>query len=118
MRNNKETERQTRNRTIGISAVAGAAMLFGGCMNPKYQQAERQLKQPINCATAEGDIRLLQHEKAHVTDQIASGVTAIVPAAAVMSVPQAVKLRSSRSGPVTTTGASTRELLRSRKSVG
>lgn len=61
-------------------------MLISGCMDAKYQEGEQQLKKPINCATAEGDIRLLQHEKAHVTDQIAAGVTAIVPASAVMSV--------------------------------
>ena len=74
------------NRTIRISIVALAAILLSGCLDKKYEQGERQLKQPINCATAEGDIRLLQHEKAHVTDQIAAGVTAIVPAAAVVSV--------------------------------
>ena len=37
-----------------------------------------------NCATAEGDIRLLMHEKAHVTDEIALGVSAITPAGAVI----------------------------------
>jgi len=74
------------NRAIRISAVACVAMLFSGCHNSKYEAGERQLKQPINCATAEGDIRLLQHEKAHVTDQIAAGVTSIVPASAVVSI--------------------------------
>ena len=74
------------NRTIRISVVACVALLLSGCTNPKYKEGERQLKQPISCATAEGDIRLLQHEKAHVADQIASGVTAIVPAGAVMGV--------------------------------
>ena len=44
------------------------------------------LAKPVNCPTAEGDIRVLQSEKAHVMTQIASGVTALVPAAAVMSV--------------------------------
>lgn len=74
------------NRTIRISAVACTAILISGCLNPKYEEGERQLKQPINCATAEGDIRMLQHEKAHVVDQIAAGITAIVPAGAVVSV--------------------------------
>ena len=44
------------------------------------------MKQPINCATAEGDIRLLMHEKAHVSDQITQGVTAVVPAGAVVGI--------------------------------
>ncbi len=72
------------NRTIGIIAVVCVTMLLSGCMNPKFKEGERQLKQPISCATAEGDIRLLQHEKAHVTDQIAAGATAITPAGAVI----------------------------------
>jgi len=37
-------------------------------------------------ATAEGDIRVLQSEKAHVGQQIASGLPAIAPAGIVMGV--------------------------------
>lgn len=44
------------------------------------------MKMPINCATAEGDIRLLKHEKAHVAEQIAEGVTAIFPAGLVLGI--------------------------------
>ena len=73
-------------RTSEIVVVICVTMLISGCMDPKYKEGERQLKMPINCATAEGDIRLLQHEKAHVMDQIAAGVSSIVPAGAVMSV--------------------------------
>ena len=52
----------------------------------KQKKVEKEMKQPINCATAEGDIRLLQHEKAHVAQQIAEGVTAIFPAGLVLGV--------------------------------
>lgn len=52
----------------------------------RYKENEKELKQPINCATAEGDIRTLQHEKAHVGEQIAMGVTAIVPASLVIGI--------------------------------
>ena len=41
---------------------------------------------PINCATAEGDIRLLESEKAHVAEQIAMGVAAIFPAGLVLGI--------------------------------
>jgi hypothetical protein len=44
------------------------------------------MKQPINCATAEGDIRMLEHEKAHVAKEILAGVTAIFPAGAVIGI--------------------------------
>jgi len=41
---------------------------------------------PVQCATAMGDIRVLEHEKAHVAARIAEGVTAIHPAGAVIGV--------------------------------
>ena len=61
--------------SISLSACAG-----------KYKKAEKQMKQPINCATAEGDIRILESEKAHVAEQIAMGVTAIFPAGIVLGI--------------------------------
>jgi hypothetical protein len=50
------------------------------------KEVEAELKSPaaINCATADGDVRLLQHEKAHVAQRIAEGVTAIYPASLVV----------------------------------
>jgi len=51
----------------------------------REKKVERELRHyPINCATAEGDIRMLQHEKAHVANEIAAGVSAIVPISAVV----------------------------------
>jgi len=44
------------------------------------------MAQPVNCRTAPGDIRVLEGEKAHVTKQVASGVTAVAPAGAVMGI--------------------------------
>jgi hypothetical protein len=65
--------------------MVALVVLVTGCAK-KYEKAEKQMKQPINCATAEGDIRMLMHEKAHVTDEIASGVSAIFPAGAVIGI--------------------------------
>jgi hypothetical protein len=65
-----------------ISMVA-LVVLGTGCAK-KYQKVEKQVKQPINCATAQGDIRMLMHEKAHVADEIAAGVTAVFPAGLVV----------------------------------
>jgi hypothetical protein len=67
-----------------ISMVA-LVILVTGCSD-KYKKTEQQMKQPINCATAEGDIRMLMHEKAHVSDEIAAGATAIFPAGAVIGI--------------------------------
>ena len=62
-----------------ILVVCGM-VLATGCNNQKYTDAEKMMQRPVNCATAEGDIRMLMHEKAHVSDEIAAGVSAISPA--------------------------------------
>lgn len=38
---------------------------------------------PIDCSTAQGDLRLLQHEKANVAERVAEGIEAIYPASLV-----------------------------------
>jgi len=71
-------------------------MLISACAPFKQKKVMQEMKQPINCATAEGDIRMLQHEKAHVAQQIIEGVTAITPAGIVIGVvtgTEGVKLR-------------------------
>jgi hypothetical protein len=58
-------------------------VLVAACA-PITTQEKQSLAKPINCATAEGDLRVLQSEKANVAQEIANGVTAIVPAGAVI----------------------------------
>ena len=70
---------------VSVLLLVFSIMFLAGCAS-KYKKAEKEMKQPINCATAEGDIRMLNHEKAHVTDQIGQGVTALVPAGLVVGV--------------------------------
>jgi hypothetical protein len=61
-----------------------AALAAAGCAG-KFKKQEKAIEaQPVNCATAQGDLRLLQHEKAHVAEQIALGIEAIYPASAVV----------------------------------
>ena len=57
---------------------------LAACAASKQKKVEQEMKQPINCATAEGDIRTLEHEKAHTAQEIAEGVTALVPASIVV----------------------------------
>jgi len=59
-------------------------LLFAACAPPITQEAKEDLQRPVNCATAQDDIALLQSEKANVNQQMLSGVTSMVPAAAVM----------------------------------
>jgi hypothetical protein len=59
--------------------MACAVVLVAGCSSPITKQDQASLAKPINCATAEGDLRVLASEKAHVGSEIANGVSAIVP---------------------------------------
>ena len=64
--------------------VAGTAVAIGivGCASQYKQQAqqEQQAKNmPINCATAEGDIRMLKSEEVSAKQQAAAGASAVVP---------------------------------------
>jgi hypothetical protein len=74
-------ESQIRMTTFASSVVLIA--LTAGCAMQE-QQTMQGLNQPINCRTAEGDIRVLQSEKANVVAQIAQGATAITPAGIVV----------------------------------
>ena len=73
-----------------IGTMVMAALICLAFSVPGYAMEEKEvleeMKQPINCATAEGDIRVLESEKAHVAKQIIDGVTAIVPASAVLGI--------------------------------
>jgi hypothetical protein len=66
-----------------LIALAIIAMLVPACAM-QYKKTEQEMKQPINCATAEGDLRALESEKANVAQKIAAGVTSIVPASLVV----------------------------------
>ncbi len=59
--------------------------LTAGCTG-KTAAGQRELKQEVNCATAESDIQILEKEKVGVAEQIGIGVTAVVPAGAVLGI--------------------------------
>jgi len=68
-----------------ILLIVLSIVLVAACA-PITQQEKQSLAKPIDCRTAEGDLRLLQSEKANVAQMIANGVTAIVPAGAVIGI--------------------------------
>jgi len=67
-------------------AFSICALVLGASCAPISKQAKEDLAQPVNCRTAKGDIRTLEHEKAHVAEQAANGVMAIAPAGLVLGV--------------------------------
>ena len=65
------------------------SLLVISCAAQKQKKVEAELGgqyHPINCATAEGDLRLLAHEKANVAQRIAEGVTSLTPAGIVIGI--------------------------------
>ena len=70
---------------LSILLSIGCLMLLGACA-PISEEAKETLKQPVNCATAEGDLRLLEHERTHAAGRVAQGITAITPAGIVIGV--------------------------------
>ena len=58
--------------------VISLIFLVASCA-PITKQAKEDLKKPVNCATAEEDIKTLDTEKARVLKEIINGVTAITP---------------------------------------
>ena len=59
--------------------LACLVTLAAGCASPITKQDQASLAQPINCSTAQGDLRMLASEKASVGKEIANGVSSIVP---------------------------------------
>ena len=70
-------------KIVKVSGLLAALVVAGGCSAPDPKQGEKDLAKAIDCSTAEGDIRSLQAEKAHTSQEIAAGVTSIVPISAV-----------------------------------
>jgi hypothetical protein len=69
----------------GLCALSLTAML-GGCAMQEKKEAKAAQAMPINCPTAEGDIRVLQGEKASTASKIGNGVSMVVPIGLVVGV--------------------------------
>jgi hypothetical protein len=59
--------------------LLGAAALVGGCAMQEKKNEQHAESMPVNCATSEGDIRMLQGEKASTAKKVASGISMVVP---------------------------------------
>lgn len=82
-------------RLATIAALA-SLLVFGaltGCaMQQKEAMKEASASQPVDCRTAEGDIRVLQNEKAFLVERAAEGFTAVTPAGAIAGVVMGTEL--------------------------
>lgn len=73
-------------RSLSRAVVALTLVVATSGCAYTFKEDAKATKQPINCATAEGDLRMLASEKANLAEQIAMGVTAIVPVGLVIGV--------------------------------
>ena len=62
----------------------GMVILTCGCAMQEKKEEQKAAAMPVNCATAEGDIRMLQSEKRNTAERVAAGVTMVVPAGLVV----------------------------------
>jgi len=69
-----------------ITAILLSALLTSCASKETIKEGQADAQKPVNCATAEADIRVLKSEKVHTSQQVAAGVTAIVPVGLVVNV--------------------------------
>ncbi len=73
---------KTKRKTCAL--VIASALFSAGTVSAVA--SSDPMTQPINCATAEGDIRALKAEKKHAQDQKLRNVASITPAGALLGI--------------------------------
>ena len=69
-----------------VIATVCVAVVLGACASKEAEEVKQAETMPVNCATAEGDLRMLRSEKANVAERIAEGATAITPVGFIIGV--------------------------------
>lgn len=69
-------------RTPALALGFAGALLLPSCAFQRKQEEKQAEAMRVNCSTAEGDLRVLRSEKAHVLERMAMGATAIYPPSA------------------------------------
>ena len=71
-------------------AILASLLVFGflgGCaMQQKKDMKEASTALPVDCRTAEGDLRVLQNEKAYLVERAAEGFSAVTPPGAILGI--------------------------------
>lgn len=71
--------------TLLLAAALGA-LCVGCAMQQREVMHTLDHPAPVNCGTAEGDIRVLQQEKANALERVGEGLTSIAPAGAALGI--------------------------------
>lgn len=73
-------------RTVRVASIVGIAILASSCAIESKKTAEKIQTMPINCPTADGELRMLESEKKTTTQRIAAGVLSVVPIGLVVGI--------------------------------
>lgn len=68
------------------SVLVMSLALFMVACAPISKEAKREIRRPVNCASAEEHIRSLEAQKADTEEQILSGVVAVLPGSMIVGV--------------------------------
>ena len=63
---------------LGV-CVLGLTVLASGCAMTEKKDEAKAEAMPINCATAPGDLRVLNSEKASTASRIGNGISMVAP---------------------------------------
>jgi hypothetical protein len=80
---------RTLRKTYIFIVLMCIVMLLPACgmlMQKKVRHMEAVQKTPVNCETAEADLKVLGDEKQNIAQQAAAGVTSIMPAGLVLGI--------------------------------
>jgi hypothetical protein len=75
-----------RRYDLALAILLVLAWAPGCAMRERQVERELQSRPAVDCRTARGDLRMLEHDKAHVVQRIAAGATSIFPAGLVLGV--------------------------------
>jgi hypothetical protein len=64
---------------FGAGLCAFCLVLMSGCAMQEKKEAAAAQAMPINCATAPGDLRMLNSEKASTASKIGNGISMVAP---------------------------------------
>jgi hypothetical protein len=63
---------------LGI-CILGLTVLTSGCAMQEKKNEAKAEAMPVNCATAPGDLRMLNSEKASTASKIGNGISMVAP---------------------------------------
>jgi hypothetical protein len=68
-----------KTKLVSMAVCTFGLIVVSGCAMQEKKEAAAAQAMPINCATAPGDLRLLNSEKASTASKIGNGISMIAP---------------------------------------